>query len=487
MRHMKKLASVLLALVMMMALSLTAFAQTADTAQGGQATITVSNASKGETYKVYKLFDATVNGKTGEESSIAYTGTIPDSLSAYFEKDSAGNISLKDGVNNTDLFAALKTWTESATATATAVSDGSALTFSGLQYGYYVVTSTQGEMAITVTSTNPTATVVDKNSTTPIKDLKKTADSENVNIGDTVTYTVEFSTASYTAAGKQIVSYTIKDTLPKFLTDVTVTGITIDGTAYTVNGAAPQFENGTITIPWASNGTNLYKNGAKIVVTYTATVTDSAAIDGEGNKNEVTISYTDTDGGQGTDQTESETIYTYAIAIKKVNEKGENLAGATFQLPFYVKTAKAADGSYVYGGTAAGDGLTNTVTTPADGLVIIKGVAAGTYTLSETAAPAGYNLLTNTVSVEAQKTGATTTKVTKYLDENGNVTDTETNTSVTVTADISAGVLVVVNSTGSELPSTGGMGTTLLYTVGTILVLAAGVLLVVRRRMSIEK
>ena len=86
------------------------------------------------------------------------------------------------------LRAALKEWVKTATESVYAVSDGSALNFKGLDYGYYVVTTTQGEQAISVDSTMPDVTIVDKNSSTP-SNLEKKVDNGNVNIGDTVTYT----------------------------------------------------------------------------------------------------------------------------------------------------------------------------------------------------------------------------------------------------------------------------------------------------------
>ena len=173
MKHARKLASLLLALVMVFALAVTAFAQDV-TGTGGAGSITISNAAKGETYAIYKLFDATVSA---DNTSIAYTGTIPTSLSDYFTADKNGYISAtdlaKNGENMSDgLKAALKTWAEGATKTAGATSDGSALNFNGLAYGYYVVTTTQGNQVISVDSTMPNAIIVDKNSSTP-SDLKK--------------------------------------------------------------------------------------------------------------------------------------------------------------------------------------------------------------------------------------------------------------------------------------------------------------------------
>ena len=494
MKHARKLASLLLALVMVFALATTAFAQDV-TVTGGTGSITISNAAKGETYAIYKLFEATVNA---DGSSIAYTGTIPASLSTYFTADKNGYISATadatDGENMSEgLKAALKTWTATATAAKTAESDGSALNFKELAYGYYVVTTTQGDMLISVDSTMPNATIVDKNSSTP-KDLTKAASSENVCIGDTVTYTVSFKTSNYYGAGKEakeIVSYTIEDTLPAFLTDVTVTSISVNNDAIQdQTGATPQFDsNKKIVIDWYDevNKQFLYDNGATVTITYTAKVTDKAIIDGNGNTNDVTLKWTT----KGSDQPvpseikEKETIYTYAIALKKVNDKGQALPGAIFEFPFYVKSTADADGAYIYAGTEAGENLTKQITTPADGVIIVKGVKTDSYTITEFKAPDGYNKLADPVTVTAVRTGSTTTSKTVYLDENGKETNETTAIEVKVeNNDIAATAVVVVNKAGTELPSTGGMGTTLFYVLGAVLVVGAGVLLITKKRMS---
>lgn len=493
MKHARKLASLLLALVMVFALATTAFAQDV-TGTAGNGSITISNAAKGETYAIYKLFDATVSE---DGKSIAYTGTVPEDLKTYFTADENRYISAtpaaKSGESMSDgLKAALKAWAAGETATSTAVSDGSALNFKGLAYGYYVVTTTQGQQLISVDSTMPNATIVDKNSSSP-SNLTKTASSNDVSIGDTVTYTVSFKTSNYDGAGeaaKEIVSYTIEDTLPDFLSDVEVTSIIVDNGADGQTPVTAQFANKKIVIDWYKNNKFLYNNGATVTITYTAKVTDKAVIDGNGNTNKVTVTWTTKDGGEpdpGKKIEKEETIFTYAIALKKVNNKGVALPGAVFQFPFYVKSdADTTDGAYIYAGTTAGEGLTNQITTPDNGVIVVKGVKSGSYEITEVKAPDGYNRLTDPVTVEAEKTGKTSTQITVYLDKDGNkVAESATATEVKVDiGTIAATAVVVVNKAGAELPSTGGMGTTVFYVLGTVLVLGAVVLLVTKKRMS---
>lgn len=499
MKHARKLTSLLLALVMVFALAVTVAAD-GTTGTTGTGSITISNAAKGETYTIYKLFDATVN-KDG--SSIAYTGEIPTSLSAYFAKDANGYISAtpeaKNGENMSDeLKDALKAWTADATAVATAESDGSALNFKGLAYGYYVVTTTQGNQVISVDSTMPDVTIVDKNSSTP-EGLRKTASSNDVSIGDEVTYTVRFKTSNYYGAGKdakEILSYTIEDTLPDFLSSVNVTSIIVDNDGDSTTpkdqvDVTAQFAKKKIVIDWydEANSKFLYNNGATVTITYTAKVTEKAAIDGNGNTNKVTVTWTTKNGtepGPG-ELKQEETIYTYAIALKKVDNKGKTLPGAVFQFPFYVKSTADADDAYIYAGTTAGEGLTNQITTPESGVIVVKGVKSGSYEITEVTAPAGYNKLTAPVTVKAVQTGSSSTHTTVYLDENGNITNTETDKTTKVNVDIdniAATAVVVVNKAGTELPSTGGMGTTIFYVLGAVLVVGAGVLLVTKKRMG---
>ncbi len=502
MKHARKLASLLLALVMVFALATTAFAQDV-TLTNGEGSITISNAAKGETYTIYKLFDATVSA---DHTSIAYTGTVPADLADYFTADGNGYISAteaaKDGENMSEgLKTALTAWTAKATSTATAKSDGTALTFKGLAYGYYVVTTTQGKQVISVDSTMPNAKIVDKNSSTP-SDLKKTATGtaadKSVSIGDTVTYTVSFKTSNYDGAGKdakEIVSYTIEDTLPDFLSNVTVTRIIVDNdgndtTTDDQDDVTAPFTNKKIVIDWYDEGKSQFKynNGATVTITYTAKVTDKAVIDGNGNTNKVTVTWTT----KGSDQPDpnkkidtEETIFTYAIALKKVNNEGKALSGAIFEFPFYVKSTPDANGAYIYAGIDSAEGLTKQITTPPDGVIVVKGVKTGSYDIKEIKAPDGYNRLTTSVIVNATKTSETTTSKTVYLDENGDPTDEITETVVKVElANIAATAVVVVNKAGTELPSTGGMGTTVFYVLGAVLVLGAVVLLVTKKRMS---
>lgn len=495
MKKMKRFLAFVVAMVMIFTMSTTIFAQEVASGKGGSGQITIQNASKGIHYTVKKIFDATYNSTTG---TIAYTfsGTLPKN--SYFTQDTVtGAITVQDAAKDAsgNLTHEAAKWlqdniTGEVVVNNVEATDGDQLVVSGLQYGYYLVSSDLGTgTVLSVDTTKPTAIMYDKNTNNPHFDDEqgKKVNDNNVAIGQTVTYTIDYTATNYTGSGssaKKVVSYKIVDTLPDYLDNVTVTSITVnDGTSYDVTA---QFDdNKTITLAWVDeNGNSKYKNNAVVTITYTAKVTKNAAIAGAGNTNTVTITPQDKDGDITTDVIrDTETIKTYALAIKKVDDKGNPLEGATFEFPFAVQEEKDENGYYIVDASASVQ--TASITTPADGVIVIKGVEARTYSITETSAPHGYNKLPAAVSVEAKPVSTTTTTVKKYIDGNGNITDTESDIEVEYTNnDLSADVLFVVNKTGAELPSTGGIGTTIFYVIGAILVIGAGILLVTRRRMS---
>lgn len=518
----KNLLAVFLVLVMTLAMSFTAFAQEVTVSESGQGSITVTNAAKGETYKLYRLFEATVSESQteGEADSIFYTGTIPEDLKAYFTTDENNNIvataaAWKAGSTmaemSDELLEALMTWAnaEGNEPIATAVGDGSQLTFRGLKYGYYVVVSSQGT-AISVDSTNPNAEIVDKNITTP--KIEKSVNDDDVYIGQTVTYTLKATTANYLGEGEAaeiVTQYVIEDTLPAFLTEVKVTSITIGGSPYLVEGETPQFAeitgytNKGIVIPWAKADENekyvsLYANGAEIVVTYTAKVTDQAVVDGEGNKNTVTLTpYTIPNDGTTPDPwkdtyTAEEIIKTYAAALKKVDENDNALAGAKFAAVGL--TVTGSKGNYIVTDYDVNSAELGTVMeTDDEGQLVIRGLPSDAeLSVTETEAPAGYNKLAAPIQVKPViiSETVTVTSTTTYYDENGNKSDTVTEkytTEISYNEKLKTAAVEVENKKGLQLPSTGGVGTTLFYIIGGILVIGAGILLIVKRRMDAEK
>ncbi|MDO5138185.1 MAG: LPXTG cell wall anchor domain-containing protein, partial [Oscillospiraceae bacterium] len=186
-------------------------------------------------------------------------------------------------------------------------------------------------------------------------------------------------------------------------------------------------------------------------------------------------------------------ITTYAAALKKTDgsTSGTGLAGAKFKFAG-LKATKDEDGVYTVVTTTCEEGEETELEVDANGMLYIIGLASdASLTGEETQAPNGYNKLTGTVTVTPQdmEHAIYTTSGTIYYDAQGNVSSTEVkeeyNKTVTKNlSDLDAGAVTVVNEKGTELPSTGGIGTTIFYVIGTILVLGAGVVLITRRRMD---
>lgn len=546
---MKKLAALLLALVMALALTVPALA--VDTYS-----ITVKNTKdnisiNGNTYSAYKLFDVTYDGQnhfaytvSSEFASFAYEDKRGDDLIAEVAKMRADAL---------DAFAkaALAYATANNIAPAgTATAANETATISLYEPGYYLVTGTATApedqtitAACALTTAKPNAEI-DVKADAPSVDKKivegeSKVDANEASIGDAVKYEITSKVPNMKGYNGYI--FVMQDTLSKGLTfndDMVITvgnkTLTKD-TYYTLT--VTKNDNGTTSLEIVFKNFIQYKDqtDAAIKVTYSATLNQDAELDPSvGNPNEVKLIYSNNpnfdysgdkvpgDGVPTGETPKSETkTYVTGIKITKVDEKNNKLTGAKFEIKgegmkvvlvnkeMYKESASGTyymmkDGTYTTVAPVTdknADGynadkydsietkyekvtVVDKTTVPAEinatgyvdanGVLTFEGLGAGTYIIKELIAPNGYNLLkdsiTVTITANATLTGCTWTV------KNGA-------TSLEADAD-HLFALTVVNNAGTELPSTGGIGTTIFYVLGAVLVIGAAVVLITRRRMG---
>lgn len=495
MKHTRQFFALLLALVLTLGLCATAFA---DEAKPGS--ITISNPAQGKTYEVFKLLDI-----VEDESDLANKGfiykltnddwatfitTVQDgSGKNYFnlfenggKKYVLANENLKGGI--ADFAAKAKAYAEEKklqpVQTATA-SDENKLTISDLDLGYYLVRSDLGILC-SLDTTAPNAEVLEKNEATVIvKNVEDTTKKQNVaEIGTYVKFTIRI-----TVKDKAPVNYKLVDEMTEGLTFVNDENHPL---TVTVNGSALAAENYNVaetteprgfTITFNNNAegnASILKTGDVVTVTYYAQINENAKIADEANVNKAKVEY-------GTNShTEYDTTETYVWKMNIVKytmeqETEKKLAGATFKLSRdeagaqVIKLVKVDDTIYRLALPTETEGVVDTITTGETGELVINGLADGTYYLTETKAPRGYNLLREPVNVTIG-----------HKDANGKLT--ETSFVADQTEMDTSGVVKVENNAGAELPSTGGIGTTVFYVLGSAMALGAVILLVTKKRMA---
>lgn len=498
-------------------------------AAGGNATLTVSTKDAkfaGKTVNAYKMFSATVSSDGG-----AVSHTLNDAWKPFF-KNSVGltdvtDANVNDKANDyvsklkdsalTAFAAKASNWAQNtansitADATATvskiAATDGKyTATFTGLDYGYYVVAVPGATVADTnsqyaaLVRVHSTTVSVDIKGALPTVDKKVQVDgtgkdATDAKIGDTLKFTLTSTIPDMSAYNTY--TFNFKDTLSKGLTFGQVDSVKVGDTALTTDtdytvATAPADNGKTLLTVTMKNFKNQQANvGKKITVTYTATLNKDAVVGGAGNVNSATIQYSNNPSTNGTGESEPSKVrvFTYGFTVDKYTGKNYDdtatrLAGAEFTLAHkggtaisFVKVADSATQNAVYRVAKADEtATTTTITTPANGKVDFQGLKNGEYTLTETKAPAGYNKLASAIGVrvDGQNDGTDTTNATVTITyDNNNGSDYDQTAS--------NGVIPVQNKSGVTLPGTGGMGT-IAFTVIGVLVIALGVAWTLKRK-----
>ena len=513
MKHSKKLASLLLALVMALSLAVTAFADESTTYS-----ITINNSTAGHTYEAYQIFTGDLaTNEAGNKvlSNIVWGPGVSEAGQTALGDAAAKAETLKTEADAKAFAKAVAPYLTTAAGSANTVTDGKYV-ISGLAAGYYLVKDQDGsligdndsytEYIIQVVG-NVTATpksdvpevqkkVKDINDST---DTTKTdwQDSADYDIGDSIPFQLKATLAD------NVSSYTtykvvFHDTLSKGLTYNNDAKVYIDGTetnGFTVTATVNADGITTLTVSCDDVMALVAGNSSVITVEYTAKLNENAVLGSAGNPNEVYLEYSNNpnkseEGNNETGETPKDVVivFTYKTIINKVDSENAPLTGAAFKLEKLIKGKDGAAGTWTTVKEFTVDETTTSFT--------FSGLDDGQYKLTETKTPAGYNTIDPIYFVIEATHGETADVPTlktlnAYLtDANGNKqTEMKDGESVNIdlgTVDLTAGSITttVVNKSGSELPSTGGIGTTIFYVLGGVLVLAAVVLLVTKKRMS---
>lgn len=491
MKSIKRIIALLLTAVMTMTMSVTAFA--VDSSCSLTVNVNKGQDLKEQTINLYKLFDVTTS-QSGNKTNYAYTvnDTYKATLAATLELDgTATNEALVNKVSKLDKAAVQKfandftekALTDNLTSTYTSgkITDSkTSYQFNNLDAGYYLVYVTGGkEIQSSLVTVDGTTDKVNLKTTAP--SIEKTANKTSVNIGDVVTYTVAGSVPDTTGYSEYV--YKINDTLSKGLdfvknangdaldnaNEVNVTvafgeGITDEGTAPTI--AALDTTKKTMSLDLSTWVRANQKNkGKKFTVTYYAKVNKDAVVT---EKNKAELVYGNNPSDTTTTKPSEVKTPTYYLNINKyAKNDSKKLAGAKFKLykdsvdENNVIKVTGSEGNYVVDPASTTTEFVSVDSITSEGYNLhVNGLAAGTYYLVETEAPAGYNKLTDPIKVEIKKSTNEDVNAWTLFNNDKNVDDK---------------IIDVENSTGSILPSTGGMGTIAFTVVAALLVLGVAV------------
>jgi len=508
MKKAKKLTGILLLIAMLFMITAPAMATDGTSAvaegtlTGGK--ITIKDAVPTHKYALYQILylesyqpptETEKEGKYSYKANSAWKEWLKKNAGEYLEFNDQDYVTWK-GQRSEDrvtAFAALLkrnidkvTAVDTKQAPAATGTDNSTVEFSELKLGYYLVDTTLGSLC-SLDTTNPTVEMKEKNEVPKLEKMVKENNEwttqNDANVGDTI----EFQ-ATITVQGTAK-DYVMHDKMDEGLTFDKVTSVEL-----TKNGAAqstpmtsptdyrvvnPATDGDTFDVEFTNTFCGNLQAGDVIVVSYQATLNKNAVkVDKVNNK--AHLEYKDKNNeSHNTPDSKTET-YTWDVAVFKYTQEGnveKALSGAKFELR---KNSKAIDliksstnnmGQDIYRVAmvneipGSNENKTTEIITNAQGKFIIQGLDAGTYSLVETVAPSGYNLAA---------------PVTVTIGHDGKINVTQQNPN-------GEDVIKVLNQSGTLLPSTGGMGTTIFYVLGAVLVVGAGVLLVTKKRMSNQR
>ena len=476
MKLIKKIAAMLFAFAMV-------FSMGSNVKAEETGTIKISPANPNEEYKIYKILKLESYDETKKLYSYTKTGDQWDDFinsavtDGYLTINTDGYVTFSTTKNSPEdvrefarkALAYAKENSIPATQTVKTNANDTSAAVNGLELGYYLVGSSMGALC-SLDTTHTEATIKDKNEKPTVEKKiiqgKQLVDENSANIGEEVI----FQTTIYVKPGAK--NYVLHDIMDPHLQYGDILQVhdnlgnlarTTDFVVKTIGTDGREFEISFTDAYYAKNRENIDTGKLnQITVQYGAYVKDDAVI------NQPMINTTHlTYGDENTKTNESKTTTkTFGIPVFKYTKKDQALAGAEFMLstdPNCTDESKAlkftlnGDNKYRFDSNSTN----KTLTSLDNGRIDIEGLKAGTYYLKETKAPDGYNLLKTIQTIEIGEYGSIKLNGTAITDD-----------------------VKVKNNSGIELPSTGGMGTTLIYLAGIVLVVLSGYVLISKRRAS---
>ena len=521
---MKRFKALLTGILTAALLGVTAAGSITANAQENAGSITVTGATKGETYTAYEVLeytavDETLNDAaqfTDTHGTYKVTAQWVDfftgseyGLSSYITNyDGEYYVTGVTDANSTAFASAIQTGSikyiashTNLTAAGQAVAKGKTVTISNLPYGYYVIDSSLGAVNSTGL-TSPSVSVEEKNVTTPapekeVQENSRAAETFSIDesngwgewndgqIGDTVTFKTKVTLLPKTT---NVVLHDTMDATLSLNEEDVVVYYAVDATGSDVTDAVKAIAsvntdgNNGFTVSFDTSYTENLTNTVFVTVVYSAQITQDAQVN-KGQLNDTYVSY----GNDGTTEHDRTYTYTYVINIIKQDENGVALDDTHFNLlaadgNTVLKVVKDSDGVYTLAADQNADNVTDDIVTSSEGKIKINGLDTGVYYLRETQAKAGYNMLTDDIKISISGTvdSANNTAV-------GTISATygEDNAAKIGNVSVDKNTLYVVNTTGAYLPSTGGVGTTMFYLVGGALILMAVAAFIVKRKAAV--
>lgn len=479
---MKKILKIMLALALTSVLMISNM----DVSAAGTHSITINNSTTGHTYEAYQIFTGDLSQDKTTLSNIQWGSNIASSyttgktarvIAGYMENGKAedGTTARTAAEWATVIGGVLNGNPAGSTDT---VTDG-AYTISGLAEGYYLIKDQDntlsgendaytefilklvGDAEVEPKSGIPTATKM-------IDEATDTAYSAQYRVGDTVNFILtgtmpsnynSYSSYKYTLHDKSAAGLTVDTNSIKVYV-----GSTEITSGFTINNSPSDGDTFDVVFNNTKTISSINSN-SEIIVKYSATVNSGATIGSAGNSNEFKIDFSNNPNQPsetGTTTTSAVKVYLYNIIINKLDENNAALNGAKFKLE---RLTDATNDTWE---------TVNEIDGASSNTFTFTGLGLGTYRLTETTTPNGYNTIdpvTIVVSGTVNNTGFTALSA----------------TGLSFTADLTNGTLTanIQNIPGSILPFTGGIGATI-FTILGIAFIAGGVAIAVRKTSKKE-